>query len=469
MTQPVPRPPATRIAGSKTDSGTLGDFLLFLRYLRCWQPWLAAKFSTESVTSRANFGRNRSPTNGNGRGAIIPRALEYLLLFVAAIPFIYYLIAIYSALKFFRNAPKPPSPQSAFTPPISNLKPVRGLDPEAYENFASFCRQDYPEFELLFCVHDESDPSVKVLEQLQRDFPDRRIRILYGSGRNAINDKVAKLVRLVSEAEHEVLVINDSDVRVKPDYFRTVVAPLQDSKVGGVTCLYSSVDDTTMLQSFQSIGMISDFFPGVMVAWLLDGVKFAFGQTIVTTRKLIAGFGGFQALESRPADDLLTGRLIAEQGVRVEMLPYAVQTVADYTSFQGLMTKRLRWMTVMRHMRPWGHLGLIFTQGIAWCLLAVAIHPTLPVAAAYLGTYLFLRLITIALVGAWGLHERDLWKKIPLFVFWDLTAFFIWMASFVRRKIRWRGVDYFVRSGMLTPGGESTQDRKGSVAHERTT
>jgi ceramide glucosyltransferase len=399
----------------------------------------------------------RSRRNRNARGAIISPVFKYFVLVFAAIPFIYYLIAIYSSIKFFTSVPRNKTQKSDFTPPISNLKPVRGLDPEAYENFASFCRQDYPDYELLFCVHDQLDPAVPVLEKLARDFPDCKIRILYGSGRNAINDKVAKLVRLVNEAQHEVLVINDSDVRVKPDYFRTVVAPLQDPKVGGVTCLYVSVDDTTMAQSFQSMGMISDFYPGVMVAWLLDGVKFAFGQTIVTTRKLLAGFGGFQALESRPADDLLTGRLIAAQGVRVEMLPYAVQTVADYQSLSGLLVKRLRWMTVMRHMRPWGHAGLIFTQGLAWSLLAVAVHPTLAVAAFYFGMYLVLRTVMTLCVGTWGLREKNLWKTLPLFVTWDATAFFIWLASFVRRGIRWRGVDYIVKGGMLVPGRQPTQ------------
>ncbi len=301
------------------------------------------------------------------------------------------------------------------------------------------------------------DPAVPILEKLIHDFPERDIRILYGSGRTAINDKVSKLVRLVEEASHEVLVINDSDVRVKSDYFRTVVAPLRNPKVGAVTCLYLSVHDTTLTQSLQSVGMISDFYPGLMVAWLLDGVKFAFGQTIVTTRTLLAGFGGFQALENRPADDLLTGRLIAEQGVEVKLLPYVVETVPDYQSLRGLLIKRLRWMTVMRHMRPWGHAGLVFTQGLAWALAAVAIHPTLGVAIFYISTYLVLRMTMTLLIGVWGLKEKDVAKKLPLFVLWDIAAFFIWLASFVRRSIRWRGVNYFVRAGMLVPGPQSAE------------
>src|SRR5450759_1150582 len=154
--------------------------------------------------------------------------VRYALLGIAAIPFIYYGIALFSAWRFFRQSRHRLVAGNGFTPPVSILKPVRGLDPDAYENFASFCRQDYPDYELLFCVHDQLDPAVPVLEKLARDFPECKIKILYGSGRNAINDKVAKLVRLVNEAQHEVLVINDSDVRVKPDYFRTVVAPLKN-------------------------------------------------------------------------------------------------------------------------------------------------------------------------------------------------------------------------------------------------
>ncbi len=343
---------------------------------------------------------------------------------------------------------------SDFTPPVSNLKPVRGLDPEAYENFASYCRQDYPDYELIFCVSDENDAAVPVLEKLMRDFPERRIRVLYGSGRNAINDKVAKLVRLVNEARNEVLVINDSDVRVEPNYLRTVVAPLRDPKVGGVTCLYVSTQDKTFTQHLQSTGMYSDFYPGVLVARQLDGIKFTLGPTIVTTRAHLAGFGGYEAIENRPADDLLVGRLIAQQGLQVELLPYAVQTVPDYDSPRALFSKRLRWMTVMRHMRPWGHVGLAFTQGLPWCLAVALTHPS-AIGLAYVGLYLAFRVAMTWLVGVWGLHQRGLWKWMPLIVVWDATAFVIWLLTFGRNSIRWRNVDYRIQEGMLVPAAPS--------------
>jgi ceramide glucosyltransferase len=374
----------------------------------------------------------------------------YMILGVATFPFIYYLISLYSAWRFFHRR-SAPAPKSNFTPPVSNLKPVRGLDPEAYENFASFCRQDYPDYELLFCVGERDDPVVPILERLVRDFPERRITVLFGTSGGAANDKVAKLARLVSEARNEVLVISDSDVRARPDYLRTVVAPLADPKVGAVTCFYVPTEEKTLAESLQTIGMVSDFYAGILVARELDGVKFALGPTIATTRTRLAGFGGYKAIENQPGDDLLVGRLIAEQGYEVELLPYTILTVADYGSMPDLLHKRMRWVVVMRHMRPWGHLGLVFTQGLPWSLAAIAVHPTAAVAFAYLGAYLGLRLAMTWLIGARGLHDGALWKKLWLIPVWDGLAFFIWLFSFVRRSIRWRGGEYYIRDGQLVP------------------
>jgi ceramide glucosyltransferase len=385
---------------------------------------------------------------------MISTAANYAFLALAATPFIYYALAIVSSLRFFSQGSPARKCAPGFTPPVSNLKPIRGLDPDAYENLASFCRQDYPEYEILFCV-DTDDPALPVIEKLQADFPDRKIRVLFGSGRIATNDKVAKLARLVSEASHEVVVISDSDVRVRPDYLRAVVAPLADPKVGAVTCFYVPAHDpthgTTFVQDLQSTGMLADFYAGIVVAWQLDGVKFALGPTIATTRGRLAGFGGYQAIENRPADDLLVGRLIADQGYGVELLPYRVSTVADYHSFSDLFYKRLRWITVMRHMRPWGHLGLLFTHGLPWCLAAALVEPSLPVATAYLGIYFLLRSGIIWTIGVRGLKQRVSWKELALIPVWDALAFAIWLISFGRKSVRWRNNDYYIRDGMLVP------------------
>lgn len=377
--------------------------------------------------------------------------VRYGILAVAAIPFIYYSIALFSIWNFFRRASTRDAAKHGFAPPVSILKPIRGLDPGAYENFASFCRQDYPDYEIAFCVGEEDDPAVPILKKLQQDFPERSIRVLFGSGGTGSNDKVIKLARLVSEARHEVVVINDSDVRVSPDYLRKIVAPLADSKVGAVTCFYVAAEDGNFTDSLQSVGMLSDFYVGIIVAWQLEGVKFALGPTIATTRERLAGFGGYDAIKNRPADDLLVGRLIADQGYNVELLPYTISTVADYGSLRDLYHKRLRWIVVMRHLRPWGHFGLIFTLGLPWALLAIATQPSFEVALGYLGTYLAMRFAMTWMVGSWGLKHEAPWNKLVLIPVWDALAFCIWLTSFSRNSIRWRNVDYYIRDGELVP------------------
>lgn len=389
---------------------------------------------------------------------MVLKLIPLVVLGLAAVPFIYYLLVLFSAWRFLLSSRKQRTGVSPFTPPVSCLKPIKGLDAEGYENFASFCRQDYPDYEIVFCL-DRGDPAVPVIERLMQDFPHRRIRILFGSGRTAVNDKVARLVRLTNEAVHDIFVITDGDVRVRPDYLRSVVAPFEDPKVGAATCFYTSAEERSFHEKLQSISMTSDFFAGILVAWQLDGVKFALGQTIVTTRKNIEGFGGYETLENRPADDLYIGRLADEQGFEVKLLPYAVETVPDFQSFGALMKKRIRWMTVMRHMRPWGHFGLLFTWGLPWALLAFSVHPTLAVAAAYFGGYLAFRVAMTWLIGSRIMKQPRLWRQMPLIPVWDAVAFSIWLSSFGCKTIRWRGGDYLLRGGRLLSTAASEEGK----------
>lgn len=381
-------------------------------------------------------------------GHLLP---TYALLMVCGAPFVYYLLSLLSSWRYFLSPSNAVEPQPSYTPPVSILKPVRGLDPDAYENFASFCRQDYPAYEILFCVGDASDPVVPVIEKLAVDFPAHDIRLLYGSGRDATNDKVAKLARLTQEARYDTLVINDSDVRAEASYLRKVVAPLANPRVGAVTCFYVPTHETSVVQRLQSVGMLSDFYPGILVAWLLDGVKFALGPTIATTRDRIKGFGGFEAIENRPGDDLLVGRLIAEQGYEVKLLRYWIDTVADFHSMRDLVLKRLRWMTVMRHMRAWGHFGLLFTLGLPWAVIAGIVANSARVGVAYLGIYLASRIGMTWLIGSWGLKQPFHLRYVFLIPVWDALAIGIWLASFTRKTIHWRNHEYYIRNGELVP------------------
>ena len=197
--------------------------------------------------------------------------------------------------------------------------------------------------------------------------------------------------------------------------------------------------------------MLSDFYPGILVAWLLDGVKFALGPTIATTRERIKGFGGFEAIENRPGDDLLVGRLIAEQGYEVKLLRYWIDTVADFHSMRDLVLKRLRWMTVMRHMRPWGHFGLLFTLGLPWAILAGLAAHSARVGLAYLGTYFALRIAMTWLIGSWGLKQPFHLRYLLLIPVWDALAVGIWLRSFTRKTISWRNHEYYIRNGELVP------------------
>jgi ceramide glucosyltransferase len=173
-------------------------------------------------------------------------AIRYALFALGFAPLAYYLVSIFAAGRFFGRRKDLPPASPSFAPPVSVLKPIYGLDRDTYENYASFCVQDYPEYEILFCVSDETDPALQVIRKLIQDFPERGIRVLIGSEPLGVSDKVNKLCRMAREAKHEMVIVSDSDVRVDADYLRAVVAPFQDAKVGGVTCLYRGLTDNSL-------------------------------------------------------------------------------------------------------------------------------------------------------------------------------------------------------------------------------
>jgi len=379
---------------------------------------------------------------------VLLTALKWTVVVVAALPFVYYLVAIGCAWGFFRRRRED---LDDFTPPVSILKPVRGLDREAYENFASFCRQDYAEYEILFAVADKQDAAIPVIRKLMRDFPQLPVRLLVGFDDLGSNDKVNKLCRLAREARHRLLVISDSDIRVDRGYLRSVVSPLRDPRVGAVTCLYVGLAEPRLWSELEAINLTSNFLPGALVARQLEGVRFGMGSTIAITRDGLREIGGFESLVDFAADDFEVGRRVAARGYRVELSSRAVHTVCASPTAGEFFERHLRWAVGLRNSRPAGHFGWILTQGLPWTLAAIAARHSAFIAAGYSGGYVTLRLAMAWTVGVWGLRDQVLRKKLWLVPLVDALGFIIWALSFVSSRIHWRGSRFYVRGGRLVP------------------
>jgi len=372
------------------------------------------------------------------------------LLLVAAAPFVYYFLAILAALRFFGRKQ---NQTAEYCPPASLLKAVRGVDFGSYENFASFCKQDYPEYEILLAANDENDPAVPLVRQIMAEFPQRHIRLFTSVEELGANRKVNKLAMLVREAQYDVLVLTDGDVRVGPNYLRKVVAPLREKKIGAVTSFYRAMAQNNLGAKLEAVGAASDFFAGVLIARWKEGIRFALGASIATTKEWVRKMGGFEAIADTLADDYELGLGISKAGGEIVLSHETVWTMYPAQTFRSFWDHQLRWARTVRWCRPLEYLGLLFTQGLAWTLLAVLVSPVWWLAGAYLAAYAILRFGMAWTVGVWGIGDKVLRRNLWLVPVRDAIYFVVWLASFGSNRIRWNSVEFAIRKGRMVPVG----------------
>ena len=287
---------------------------------------------------------------------------------------IYYLLCLWTAVAFLRErkAGGDHRPASRDLPPVSILKPLKGIDPEIYESFRSHCLQDYPEYEIIFGVGEKNDPAVASVEGLRREFSAVKIRLVVCPEMLGANKKVSNLAQMLPEAQYSCLIVNDSDIRVEPDYLRRVVAPLLNEKIGMVTCLYRGLPAPTLGSHLESLGISADFCPGVLAAKKLEGgLRFGLGSTMVFRRDDVQRIGGFESFADYLADDYELGKRISELDLQVHLSDVVVETFLPAYSMSGFLAHQLRWARGMRDSRPGGYSGLVFTFGLVWSVVCL--------------------------------------------------------------------------------------------------
>ena len=395
----------------------------------------------------------------------MPLTLRALLEVVATIGtlgslFFYFLSALGLA-SFLRDRRKklkePPLPESQL-PPVSILKPLKGIDPEIWESFCSHCKQEYPQFQIqmIFGVSDPGDPAIEVVRKLQAKYPSLAIELMVCDRILGTNVKVSNLVQMLPAARHELLLVNDSDIRVPADYLRRVITPLRDNSVGLVTCLYRGVASPTVAgpalgSRLEALGISTDFVPGVLSARFLEkGLHFGLGSTLAFRRRDLEAIGGFETLLDYLADDYELGRHIASTGKRVELSAATVTTFLPAYTLREFFRHQLRWSRTIRDARRWGYAGLLFTFGLPWALLMVLAAWGAAWAWGLFAVTLALRMAGGFVAAEAVLHDRQVLRNIFLLPLRDLIAPLVWAAGFMGNRIHWRGEVFDLKDGRLT-------------------
>ena len=396
-------------------------------------------------------------------------AVEIATTVLAVAGMLYFLAALVAArfYIFSRRKARARAAQltaAGWSPGVSILKSLKGLDAGMMDAFRSHARQNYHgQFELLLGVSTLADPAVPAVELLQQEFPEIPIRLVECPLRLGSNGKVSTLVQLAEHARHDFLLINDSDITVGPRYLERVMAGFAPDEreasshapVGMVTALYrgrahGSVFRDGLPSHLESLGIATDFMPGVLMSRLIEGgLHYGLGSTLAVSRQALDASGGLLPLVDQLADDHELGARIDRAGYRVVLCPDVVETSVPAYGWRGFFDHQLRWLRTVRDARPGGYAGLVFTHGLGWALLNAIASGVSPLSLWLLALSFFLRLALAMTVGAEVLSDRQVLPHLWLLPARDLVAMGLWIAGFAGNTIVWRGERFALRKGRL--------------------
>jgi ceramide glucosyltransferase len=363
---------------------------------------------------------------------------------------VYTALALLAIRRFVRRKNSP----AIFGPAVSLLKPLHGAEPDLEAHLATFFQQDYPTYEILFCARQLNDAGLIAARKVAAQFPDVPVQFFASGEPTVPNAKILSLEKMAEAARHDLLIISDSDVRVDSSYVRDVVAPFADPAVGAVTCLYRGVAAQGGLWSrIEAAAMSIEMSAGVLVADMLEGMKFALGPTMAIRRSCLNEFGGFLPMGDYCADDFLLGNWVAERGHTVVLSHHVIDHIVLHANFWPSMQHQARWMKSTSFSRPKGHLGTALTFSVPFGLLAaVAIcglhpHHWLAWASGALLWSVGTRMLLASAVSHSVVRERSSWPSVLLYPVRDLLGIVFWAASYCSSKVLWRNEMYLLETG----------------------
>ena len=396
--------------------------------------------------------------SGSVSGAVLKFTLAISLIGIASST-IFLVMTLVAAVRYRRLAKRVRQealnvPASSL-PPVTILKPIHNMEAELEQNLESFFLQDYPDYEIIFGARDAENPALQVAERVRARHPEIKSKVILSGPPTWPNAKVFSLEKMIAATNRSYFVISDSDVRVTPEFLRNTIPPLLDPKIGLVTCMYRGVPASDFWSSLEALGLSVEMSSGVMVADMVEGMRFALGPAMTVRRDAIDAIGGIAVTADYYSDDFELGNRIWAKGYKVALSHHIVKNVLTPRSALRTLGDQLRWMKSTRYSRPAGHLGtgLTFAMpfGILGFLAAAGLgHWTLAIGLLALA---FLNRVIQSVAVGWGIAKDPRSAVLCwLYPLRDLAGFLIWVGSYTSRRFFWRGETYvFRRGGRIMP------------------
>lgn len=346
------------------------------------------------------------------------------------------------------------SPQASFPswPPVTVLKPVCGLEKNLGINLRSACVQDYPEFQVVFSVQDASDPAIPLLKEIQREFGAEKVAVAIDDTQTAPNGKIKNLLGALPYARYEYFVISDSDVRLRPDYLKTIIAPLADPAVGCVCTLYKATCARTWFEKLELLTLNADFMTNVIFAYVTGASKFCLGASTAVRRPTLKDIGGLEALADYLVEDHEMGRRIWAAGKKVAIVPYFIETMVDLQTPAQWWTHQVYWDQNTRSAQPMGFFCTVLVRSVPFAILFALVRLGDVLGFAVLAGALAVRLGTTAVVLGWGFRDREGLRSLWLLPLRDTAGLVSWLLAFSKRTVIWRQAEFILtRGGRMVP------------------
>lgn len=382
--------------------------------------------------------------------------LLYLLQWICLIPTIggsiYAILCLLAVLRFRTRPSSQPRYSISDWPPVTILKPVCGLEKNQRENFRSACLQDYPEYEIVFCVQDFQDPVLPILKEIEEEFGTERVSITIENHQVGPNGKINNLLGGLSHAQYDILVISDSDVYLNPDYLKSIVAPLADPEVGCVCTLYKATSADRWYEKMELLTFNADFLPNVIFAHTTGASNFCLGPSMAFHRSTLEAIGGLESLADYLVEDYEVGRRLCVSGKKVALVRHFIDIVVDLKNPSQWWDHQIYWDQNTRAARPIGFLASVLIRSVPFSLLYAIFRLADAMGLAVLGIAIGLRLITAAFMMGWGFQDREGLRNIALLPLRDLVGLITWLLAFAKRTVVWRGSEFILTGdGRLVP------------------